>query len=250
MRVELAPMSGHSKWSSIKRQKGVADVKKGQIFTKLAKAIIIAVKQGGAVTDPTQNFKLRLAMDKAAQANMPKENIQRAIEKASGQKGEEMEEIVYEGFAPYGVSVMVEAVTDNSQRTTAEVKNIFNKSGGSFGQPGSVSYLFSQMGRVTVKKEGKSLDDIFLLAADSGAQDIEEDGDEVVVLTPADKLAAIRSKLAENGLMIIEASLIRVPTAFIAVGEQSVSKVNGFIEHLESLDDVQKVYSNLSYDTE
>ncbi len=243
-------MSGHSKWSSIKRQKGVADVKKGQIFTKLAKAIIIAVKQGGGITDAGQNFKLRLAMDKAAQANMPKDNIQRAIEKAKGTKDADMEEIIYEGFAPYGVSVMVEAVTDNSQRTTAEVKNIFNKSGGSFGQPGSVSYLFSQMGRVTVKKEGKSLDDIFLLAAGSGAQDIEEDGDEVVVLTPADKLAAVRSKLAENGLMIIEASLLRVPTTFIAVGEQNASKVSGFIEHLESLDDVQKVYSNLSYDTE
>lgn len=243
-------MSGHSKWATIKRQKGVADVKKGQIFTKLAKAIIIAVKQGGGIADPTQNFRLRLAMDKAQEANMPKENVTRAIDKAKGQKGGEMEEIIYEGFAPMGVSVMVEAVTDNSQRTTSEVKNIFNKAGGSFGQPGSVAYQFSQMGRVTVRKDGKSLDDIFLLAADSGAEDVEEDGEEVVVLTPADKLAAVRAGLSENGLSIIETSLIRIPIITIAVDSPSVSKVEDFIAHLESLDDVQKVYSNLTYETE
>ncbi len=242
-------MSGHSKWATIKRQKGVADVKKGQIFTKLAKAIIIAVKQGGGIADPTQNFKLRLAIDKAQEANMPKENVARAIDKAKGLKEGEMEEIIYEGFAPNGVSVMVEAVTDNSQRTTSEVKNIFNKAGGSFGQPGSVAYQFAHMGRVTVEKNGKNLDDIFLIAADSGAEDIEEDGNEVVVLTPADKLAAVRSSLSQNGLNIIEASLIRIPTNTIAIEDkEKLGKVVDFMSTLESLDDVQKVYSNLAYE--
>lgn len=241
-------MSGHSKWSTIKRQKGVADIKKGQIFTKLAKAIIIAVKQGGGISDPAQNFKLRLAMDKAQEANMPKENVLRAIEKAQGLKEGDMEEIIYEGFAPHGVSVMVEAVTDNSLRTTSEVKNIFNKGGGSFGQPGSVAYQFSQMGRVTVRKDGKTLDDIFLIAADSGAEDIEEDGEEVVILTPADKLAAVRSTLVENGINVVEASLIRIPLNLMPLGEEYAQKVENFINNLESLDDVQKVYSNLSYE--
>lgn len=241
-------MSGHSKWATIKRQKGVADVKKGQIFTKLAKAIIIAVKQGGGMSDPAQNFRLRLAMDKAQEANMPKENIQRAIEKAKGLKEGEMEEVIYEGFAPQGVSVMVEAVTDNSARTTSEVKNIFNKSGGSFGVPGSVAYQFSQMGRVTVTKDGKTLDDIFLIAADAGAEDIEEDGEEVVIITPAEKLAAVREALLGNGINVIEASLIRIPLNLMPVSEEGMQKVEVFISNLESLDDVQKVYSNLSYE--
>lgn len=241
-------MSGHSKWATIKRQKGVADIKKGQVFTKLTKAIIIAVKQGGGIIDPSQNFKLRLAMDKAQEANMPKDNIQRAIEKAKGLKEGDMEEIMYEGFAPHGVSLIVEAVTDNSQRTTSEVKSIFNKAGGSFGQPGSVSYLFSQMGRVTVKKAGVSLDDIFLIAADSGAEDVEDDEDEAVILTPADKLAAVRSKLVENGLTVVEASLIRIPVSTVAVTAENLSSINALISTLESLDDVQKVYSNLSYE--
>lgn len=242
-------MSGHSKWSTIKRQKGAADIKKGQVFTKLTKAIIIAVKQGGGIADPAQNFKLRLAIDKAQEANMPKDNIQRAIEKAAGLKEGDMEEIIYEGFAPYGVSIIVEAVTDNSQRTTAEVKSVFSKGGGSFGQPGSVAYQFLSKGRVTVKKDGKSLDDIFLLAADSGAEDIEEDNDEVIILTPVDKLANVRNKLLESGLNIIEASLVRIPTNTVPVESlENLSKINNFIEALEALDDVQKVYSNLSYE--
>lgn len=243
-------MSGHSKWATIKRQKGVADVKKGQIFTKLAKAIIIAVKSGGGISDPTQNFRLRLAMDKAQEANMPKENIQRAIEKAKGLKEGDMEEVIYEGFAPHGVSIMIEAVTDNSMRTTSEVKSIFNKAGGSFGQPGSVAYQFAQMGRVTVKKDGKTLDEIFLIAADAGAEDIEEDDDEIVIITPADKLAAVREALLKSELNVVEASLIRIPLNLAPLEGEHIQKVEDFISHLESLDDVQKVYSNLSYESQ
>jgi len=145
---------------------------------------------------------------------------------------------------------MVEAVTDNSQRTTSEVKNIFNKSGGSFGQPGSVAYQFSQMGRVTVTKGGKTLDDIFLIAADAGAEDIEEDGEEVVVITPAEKLAAVRAALSENGINVVEASLIRIPLNFMPLAGENIQKVEDFISNLEGLDDVQKVYSNLSYENQ
>lgn len=242
-------MSGHSKWSSIKRQKGVADIKKGQVFTKLANAITIAVKQGGGIGDPASNFKLRLLMDKAQAANMPKENIERAISRATGLKEGDMEEVIYEGFAPYGVSVIVEAVTDNSLRTTSEVKNLFNKAGGNFGQPGSVAYQFSQMGRVTVKKDGKSLDEVFLIAAESGAEDVEDNEDEVVVLTSVDKLSSVKNGLSNAGLNVIEASIIRVPINAISVSDpEHFAKVDNFISSLEALDDVQKVYSNLAYE--
>lgn len=240
-------MSGHSKWATIKRQKGISDIKKGQVFTKLANAITIAVKQGGGIGDPSSNFKLRLLMDKAQAANMPKENIERAISRATGLKEGDMEEIIYEGFAPHGVSVMVEAVTDNSQRTTSEVKSIFNKSGGNFGQPGSVSYQFKHVGKVVVEKAEKSLDEIFLLAADSGAEDVIDDEDEVIVVTSIDKLFSVKNKLAEHGLVILDASLVREPTITVNVDNQEhLEKVYNFMSQLEALDDVQKVYSNLS----
>jgi len=242
-------MSGHSKWSSIKRQKGTADIKKGQIFTKLANAITIAVKQGGAVVDPASNFKLRLLIDKAQAANMPKENIERAIARATGLREGDMEEVIYEGFAPCGVSVMIEAVTDNHQRTTAEVKNIFNKSGGNFGQPGSVSYQFKQVGRIVVQKGDKSLDEIFLLAADNGAEDVLESDDEVSVMTPIDKLFSVKNKLAEAGCIILDASLVREPTVVVEVSDsEKLEKVYDFVSQLEALDDVHKVYSNLAHE--
>lgn len=242
-------MSGHSKWATIKRQKGIADIKKGQVFTKLANAITIAVKQGGGIGDPASNFKLRLLVDKAQAANMPKENIERAISRATGLKEGNMEEVIYEGFAPYGVSIMVEAVTDNSQRTTSEVKSIFNKNGGNFGQPGSVSYQFKQVGKVIVEKRGKSLDEIFLLAADSGAEDVLEQDDEVVVVTTVDKLFNVKNKLSEQGIIILDASLVREPTVTVDVSSpEHIEKIYNFMSQLEALDDVQKVYSNLAHE--
>lgn len=240
-------MSGHSKWSTIKRQKGAADAKRGATFTKLSNAITIAVKQGGGVGDPDQNFRLRLAIDSARASNMPKENIDRAIKRATEKQAGDLEEVIYEGFAPGGVSVIVEAATDNPARTTAEVKNIFNKSGASFGQPGSVSYQFKQIGRIVVAKNDKSLDDIYTIAIDAKAEDIEDAGNEVFIYTNVPDLTRVKDFLSSSGLEITDAELIRKPviTNNITDADQ-ISKIENFISSLEQLDDVQKVYTNLA----
>lgn len=239
-------MSGHSKWSSIKRDKGVNDQKRGKIFTKLANAITIAVKTGGGVGDPASNFRLRLIMDTARAANMPKENIERAIKRAASKDAGDFTEVVYEGFALGGVSVIVEAATDNTMRTTSEVKSIFNKAGASFGQPGSVAYQFKHVGRIVANKNEKSFDDIFSLAVDLGAEDIEEVGDEVFVYTPLQELAKVKDALVAAGVEVIEAELIREPIMTVAVEDQDkITKIENFINTLEDLDDVQKVYTNL-----
>lgn len=174
-------MSGHSKWSTIKRQKGANDAKKGQQFTKLSIAITLAVKQGGGIGDPNMNPKLRLAVDAARNANMPKDNIERAIERASGKNASEMTEVLYEGFGPGGISVIVEAITDNKQRTTPEIKSIFDKNGGTLGVQGSVGYQFEQKGQITVGKNGHSFDDVFLIAVEQGADDVEDIEEEFVI---------------------------------------------------------------------
>jgi YebC/PmpR family DNA-binding regulatory protein len=239
-------MSGHSKWSSIKRDKGINDQKRGKIFTKLANAITIAVKTGGGVGDPASNFHLRLIMDTARAANMPKENIERAIKRASSKDASDFKEVVYEGFALGGVSVIVEAATDNTMRTTSEVKSIFNKAGASFGQPGSVAYQFKHVGRIVTNKNTKTFDDIFALSVDLGAEDIEEVGDEVFVYTPLQDLFKIKDALVTAGVEVIEAELIREPILTVAVEDQDkIVKIENFINTLEDLDDVQKVYTNL-----
>jgi YebC/PmpR family DNA-binding regulatory protein len=239
-------MSGHSKWTQIKRQKGLNDQKRGKTFTKLANAITIAVKQGGGIGDPASNFRLRLIIDTARASNMPKENIERAIKRASSKDAGDITEVTYEGFAQGGVSVIVEAATDNTMRTTSEVKSIFNKAGASFGQPGSVSYQFKHVGRIIVQKSGKAFDDIFAIGADLGAEDIEEVGDEVFVYTPLQELAKIKDALTAGGITVSEAELIREPIMTVEVGEQDkLSKIENFINTLEELDDVQKVYTNL-----
>ena len=238
-------MSGHSKWAQIKRQKGVADTKRGQSFTKMANAISIAVRFGGGITDPAQNFRLRLEMEKARSINMPKENMLRAIERGvgKGDKGE-LAEVVYEGFAPNGVSVIVEAVTDNKMRTTPEIKSLFEKNGGTLGNQGSVSYQFDQMGQITVKKEGKTLEDIFLQAVDTGAVDVEDGGAEVFIYTAPSDLAKVKDILGET-MAVTDAQLIRKPLQTVQIKEKGTAKkVLAFIERLEAHDDVQKVYTN------
>lgn len=239
-------MSGHSKWSTIKRQKSAQDAKRGVTFTKLSNAITIAVKQGGGIADPDQNFRLRLAVDAARNANMPKENMERAIKRALGKDASTFEEVIYEGFAPFGVSVIVEAATDNPTRTTAEVKSIFNKSGASFGQPGSVSYQFKQMGRIIAESSGKTFDEIFAIAVDAGADDIEEAGEEVFIYTAANTLAQVKRAVESMGLIVKEAEIIREPVITINITDSDqLSKIENFISSLEKLDDVQKVYTNL-----
>lgn len=238
-------MSGHSKWATIKRQKGAADIKRAKVFTKLANAITIAVRQGGGVTDPNSNPRLRLAVEMARGNNMPKDNIERAIQRAAGRQGEGVEEVLYEGFGPGGFSVIVEAVTDNKQRTTPDVKMTFDKNGGSLGNSGSVSYQFVKKGQIVVSKNEKSLDDIFLLAAESGAEDVEDADEEAVVYTKPEDLGSVRNALHEQGIAIASAGLVWKPTITVEITDREVAqKAMQFIEKLESLDDVQDVYVN------
>lgn len=238
-------MSGHSKWSTIKRQKGANDAKRGQLFTKLSNAIMLAVKEGGGISDPNGNPRLRLAIDAARSANMPKENIERAIERALGKTANEVTEVIYEGFGPGGFSVIIEAITDNKQRTTPEIKSIFDKNGGSLGVPGSVSYQFVQKGEIIVGKNGRSLDEIFLLAADAGAEDVEEMEEEIIVYTTPEKLAQVRDTFQQAGITVLRAELTRRPIVYTPITDPAIiEKIVPFMEKLESLDDVQKVYAN------
>ena len=238
-------MSGHSKWATIKRQKGANDAKRGQLFTKLSKAITIAVRQGGGSPDPAMNFKLRLAIDAARGANMPKDNIERAIQRASGANAQSLDEVVYEGFGPGGFSVIVEGLTDNKVRTVAEVKSIFNKNGGSMGAQGSVMYQFEKKGVITVDKGSQSLDDIFLIGADHGAEDIEDADTEVMLYTQIEDLTKVRDALHEEGLKINNADLLFRPIVMSPIAtKEDAEKALQFVEKLEDNDDVQKVSVN------
>ena len=238
-------MSGHSKWATIKRQKGANDMKRALIFTKLASAISIAVSQGGGVADPDGNFRLRLAVEAARAANMPKENIERAIARAAGKQDSDLEEVVYEGFGPGGFSVIVEAFTDKKQRTVAEVKNAFDKNGGSMGAQGCVMYQFEKKGLIVVEKKGKLLEDVFMIAADSGADDVEEAGEEFLVYTKPEDLAKVRSVLLTGGLSLKAAEFMYKPTVLFPISDKSsVEKAIAFVEKMEDVSDVQKVYVN------
>ncbi|MBI3366866.1 YebC/PmpR family DNA-binding transcriptional regulator [Candidatus Roizmanbacteria bacterium] len=239
-------MSGHSKWATIKRQKGVADIKRGLTFTKISNAITVAVKKGGGISDINSNFRLRLAVEEARTNNMPKVTIDRAIQRAAGRDSGGVEEVIYEGFAPGGVSIIVEAVSDNPQRTSSDIKNIFNKEGGSFGEPGSVAYQFKQLGSITLKKGDKSLDQIFELVSDSGAEDIEDADENVIIYTPPLEVAKVKDKIVEKGLEIVGLELIRKPVVLMPITDkEKLQKTVNFLHKLEELDDVQKVYSNL-----
>ena len=222
------------------------DKKRGVTFTKLSNAISLAVKEGGGISDPDQNFRLRLSIDGARASNMPKENIERAIKRALGKDATHFVEVIYEGFAPGGVAIMVEAATDNTMRTTPEVKSIFNKAGASFGQPGSVAYQFKQVGRIIVLKNGKTLDEIFAVAADCGAEDIEEVGEEVFIYTKVSDLAKVSQSLSLADFSISEAGLVREPVVTVEITDkEALLKLEHFVNALEELDDVQKVYTNL-----
>ncbi len=237
-------MSGHSKWATIKRQKGATDAKRGQLFTKLSNAITIAVRQGGGVSDPNSNFKLRLTMDKARAANMPKENIQRAIDRAKGVGSANVEELVYEGFAPGGVAVIVETVTDNKMRTVAEIKNLFDKSGGALGSQGSVAYMFKRRGVIAVPKEGRDSDTLLNFAINAGIEDMEEEGNTVFYYVEPAQLAEAKRGLEEQGLVIESAELSYLPITPTDGADEE--KVFALIEKLEDLDDVQQVYTTLA----
>jgi YebC/PmpR family DNA-binding regulatory protein len=244
-------MSGHSKWHTIRRSKGAADQKRGQLFTKLARDITIAAREGGG-GDPEMNFRLRLAIDKAKQGNMPNDSIQRAIDRGTG-KGSDasMEEtIFYEGYAPGGVAVLIEAATDNRNRTSADVRSTMSKNGANPGEPGSVSWMFDQKGLIVIDLNGSDLDpdEVTLQAIDAGAEDVEGSDGVLEIYTGWTELNAVRQQLADHGLPIVEADMTMRPQTMITLdAEGDAMRVVRLLEKLEELDDVQRVYSNLDF---
>ena len=236
-------MSGHSKWSTIKRQKGANDAKRGALFTKLSREIITAARQGGG--DPEANHRLRMAIDKAKANSMPADNIKRAIERATGAgaDAEQFEEVTYEGLGPSNVAVIVAAMTDNRNRTASEVRSVFTKSGGSLSP---VAWQFEQKGVITVPLNGRDPDEITLAAIDAGAADVgAPDGGALVITTEPTDLEAVRSALAAAGYEAEAAELSMEPTTTVEVNEEKQAKaVLQFMERLEDLDDVQNVYAN------
>ena len=240
-------MSGHSKWSSIKRAKGVADAQRGQLFTKLSKEIIIAAKQGGG--DPATNFRLRLAVQKAKEANMPNENIDRAIKRGagSGDGADDIQEIVYEGYGPHGTAVIVEAATDNRNRTVAEVRNVFTRAGGGLGETGSVGWNFETRGVLSIQNGAKDPDELALLAIDAGAEDVQVSDDSIDVYTQPADMETVKRALEGNGIEVASAETQRVPKTTVQLDESAAIQTMRFIERLEGLDDVQKVYFNAEF---
>jgi YebC/PmpR family DNA-binding regulatory protein len=239
-------MSGHSKWSTIKRKKGAEDAKRGKIFTRIAREIMLAAREGGP--DPDTNSSLRLAIDKARGANMPKDNIERAINRGAGTGDDavRLEEVVYEGYGPGGVALLVSCVTDNRNRTLADIKYVFNRSGGNMASAGAVTWQFDLKGYIAVDAEGTIYDDVFLVAADAGADDVQQEEDTFAVYTPREDLAVVARALEKAGCKVEERELIWMPQIEIELETAQALQVMSLIEKLEDLDDVQSVASNLS----
>jgi len=240
-------MSGHSKWSKVKHQKESTDAARGKIFTKLANAIIVAVREGGGTVDPSSNFRLRLAIEKAKSFNMPKDKIDRALQRGKGIGSDEVvEQVMYEAFAPGGVGMIIEAITNNRQRTVAEIKNILERSGGRLATAGAVSHLFQYTGVITVEKKDKSFDQLMETAINLGASDIKEANDMVdIYTTPAD-LHKVKEELVKNGIAISSWQLSYRPMATVPVEKaQTRDTLGKLIANLEEIEDVHKVYVNL-----
>ncbi len=236
-------MSGHSKWSTIKRKKGAIDAKRGKIFTKIIKEIIIAAKEGGP--DADSNARLRLAIQNAKGVNMPKDNIERAIKKATGADAESFIETTFEGYASGGVAVFVECLTDNNNRTVATVRSAFNKHGGNLGTTGSLKFIFERKGIFTIKTDDINLEDLELEMIDAGASDFEVEGDNLTVTCAMEDFGSVNRKLNELGIEPEEAGLKRIPTTQKKLDVESARKALRLIDTLEDDDDVQFVYHNL-----
>ncbi|MEM7346141.1 MAG: YebC/PmpR family DNA-binding transcriptional regulator [Chloroflexota bacterium] len=242
-------MAGHSKWSTIKRKKGAEDAKRGKIFTRLARDIMVAAKAGG---DPVGNPSLRTAIDKARAANMPKDNIERAIKKGTGElAGGELDEIMYEAYGPHGIPLLIKCMTDNRNRTLADVRKTFNRRGGNMAEAGAVSWMFDNKGYITIDRtEAHDPDEIFMTAVDLGAEDVEISNEIFEIYTTPDQLHVVSNGLADNDLVISDAELSMIPKNEIEIGPQETIQVMGLIEALEELDDVDQVYSGLSISDE
>ena len=236
-------MSGHSKWSTIKREKGAKDAARGAVFTKIGNAIPIAARSG---TDPDMNFALRLAIDKAKAANMPSANIQRAIDRVKDKNAAQLQEILYEGYGPGGTAILVECATDNINRTYPEVRLAFSKHGGNIAEKGAVAFQFERKGLIRVKGSG---DDLMLQALEAGAEDMQEEGDESVIYTDPKSLAQVREALTAAGIEVIEAELTFVPNNTVEVTDEATAgKIMRLMDALEACDDVTNTHVNFDID--
>lgn len=236
-------MSGHSKWSTIKRKKGAEDAKRGKIFTRLARDITLAARVSG---DPNANPTLRTAIDKARAANMPKDNIERAIKKGTGElDGGDLDEIMYEAYGPHGIPILIKCLTDNRNRTLADIRKVFNKMGGSLAEAGAVSWMFDTKGYITIERNNLDPDEVFMMAVEAGADDVEISDDMFEIYTSPDMLHVISTALEDTGLTIDEAELAPIPKNEIELGKKETAQVMGVVEALDDLDDVDQVYSGL-----
>jgi YebC/PmpR family DNA-binding regulatory protein len=240
-------MSGHSKWATIRRKKEVTDARRGQLFTKLARELTVAAKEGGGNIDT--NFRLRIAVQRARAESMPADNIQRAIDRGAGasEGGSSFEEIMYEGYGPHGAAIIVQTLTDNRNRTVGEIRSAFTRGGGSLGENGSVIWMFKAQGLLTVDTEGKPADEVELAAIDAGADDVKEGGEEglVEVYVPVADLKAAEGALTVQRLKVISAERTMTPTTTAELGPSETEQVLKLVERLEELDDVQQVFTNL-----
>ena len=239
-------MSGHSKWNSIKHQKGVTDARRGQLFTKLTREIIVAVREGGS--NPDTNFRLRLSVQKARDSNMPMDNIERSIKKGSGDlEGMTLTELILEGYGPSGIAILVEALTDNRNRTIQDVRSTFTKYGGSLGENGCVSWIFDAKGLISVKAVGLDADDLALTAIDAGADDVKIEGDYVEIYTMPEDLLTVRSALETKNIPIASAELLKVPKTTVQLEDKAALQAMKLLEKLEEIDEMQHVYSNADF---
>jgi len=237
-------MSGHSKWSSIKHQKAANDAKKGQQFTKMAREITIAAREGGG--NPDGNYRLRLAIEKARNVNMPQDNVQRAIKRGTGELGGAvLEELRFEGYGPHGVAIIVDTLTDNRNRTSGDIRNIFSRAGGNLGTTGSVGWMFTRQGQIVIDASGRDPDEIGLEAIDLGASDARVDGKTVDVVTDPARLEAVQQGLKKKGYKIDSAEVTMNASQLIALNEATAPPVLKLLDTLEEQDDVQSVYSNI-----
>lgn len=240
-------MSGHNKWSKIKRQKAVSDARKSQAWARITREIMTASREGGG--NPSMNARLALAIDKAKSENMPKDNIERAIKRGTGEiEGADYEEVVYEGYGPGGVAVMVETLTDNTNRTVADLRHLFSKAGGTLGLSGSVAYLFERKGNIEIPAGSLQEETLFDLVAEAGADDLKREEDYFIVTTSVEGFAPVTAALKQAGIEPEEASLTRIPTTTVSLSGDDLKKVVRLIELIEDHQDVQAVYSTLELD--
>ena len=238
-------MAGHNKWSKIKRQKAVTDSRRSKVWAVIARDIMVAAREGGK--DPAMNARLALAVQKAKRENMPKDNIERAILRGAGEvEGQDYKECVYEGYSASGVAIIVDALTDNTNRTVAALRSQFSKTGGSLAKAGSVAYLFERKGVIQISRKGRDELTIFELVVDAGAEDMEQDGDQFMITTAAEALDAVHASLEQSGIACEESRLVRLPVTTIEQSEKEARRVQDLVARLEELPDVQEVFTNLA----